>query len=124
MAPFYGHVDVHVLYYLFNNNINLFLLKVKVLVTQLCLTLCDSMGCNPPRLLYLWNSSGKNTGVGCHVLLQEVFLTQGSNLYLPHWHAVSLPLSHLEARPETFSQFSSVQFSRSVVSDSLQTYGL
>ena len=26
-----------------------------------------------------WGSSGKNTGVGCHFLLQEIFLTQGSN---------------------------------------------
>ena len=28
------------------------------------------------------DSPGKNTGVGCHVLLQEIFLTQGSNSYL------------------------------------------
>ena len=26
-----------------------------------------------------WNSPGKNTGVGCHFLLQGIFLTQGSN---------------------------------------------
>ena len=26
-----------------------------------------------------WDSPGKNTGVGCHALLQEIFLTQGSN---------------------------------------------
>ena len=34
-----------------------------------------------------WNSPGKNTGVGCHALLQGIFLTQGSNphlLYLLH----------------------------------------
>ena len=36
--------------------------QVKVLVTQLSLTLCDPMG--PARLLYPWNSPGKNTGVG------------------------------------------------------------
>ena len=30
-------------------------------------------------LLSLWNFPGKNTGVGCHFLLQEIFLTQGSN---------------------------------------------
>ena len=28
------------------------------------------------------DSPGKNIGVGCHVLLQGVFLTQGSNLCL------------------------------------------
>ena len=31
------------------------------------------------RLLCPWNSPGQNTGVGCHFLLQRVFLTQGSN---------------------------------------------
>ena len=32
----------------------------------------------------LWDSSAKNTGVGCHSLLQGIFLTQGSNLGLLH----------------------------------------
>ena len=31
-----------------------------------------------------WNSPGKNTGVGCHFLLQGIFLIQGSNPGLPH----------------------------------------
>ena len=35
-----------------------------------CPTLCNPMDCSPPRLLCLWNSPGKNTGVGCHFLLQ------------------------------------------------------
>ena len=26
-----------------------------------------------------WDSPGKNTGVGCHALLQGIFRTQGSN---------------------------------------------
>ena len=29
-----------------------------------------------------WDSLGKNTGVGCHALLQGIFWTQGSNLHL------------------------------------------
>ena len=29
------------------------------------------------------------------ILLQGIFLTQGSNLHLLHWQADSLPLSHL-----------------------------
>ena len=33
-------------------------------------------------LLCPWNSSGKNTEVGCHSVLQGIFLTQGSNLGL------------------------------------------
>ena len=38
-------------------------------------------------------SPGKNTGVGCHALLQEVFLTLGLNLLLLrllHWQAERL----------------------------------
>ena len=33
----------------------------------------------PTRLLCLWNSPGKNTGVDCHSLLQGIFPTQGLN---------------------------------------------
>ena len=36
----------------------------------------------PARLLCPWDCPGKNTGVGCHFLLQGIFLTQGLNL--PH----------------------------------------
>ena len=35
---------------------------------------------------------GKNTGADCHFLPQGIFLTQGSNLCLPHWEADSLSL--------------------------------
>jgi len=46
---------------------------------QLCLTLCHPMNCSlPTRLLCPWNFPGKNTGVGCHFLLQGIFLTQWS----------------------------------------------
>ena len=38
----------------------------------------------PTRLLCPWNSPGKNTGVGCHSLLQGIFPTQGSNPGLLH----------------------------------------
>ena len=33
----------------------------------------------PTRLLCPRGSPGKNTGVGCHALLQRIFLTQESN---------------------------------------------
>ena len=36
---------------------------------------------------------GKNTGVGCHFLLQGVFLTQELNPSLLHWQVDSLPLT-------------------------------
>ena len=45
-------------------------------------------GLSPTRLLCPWDSPGKNTGVGCHALLQGIFPTQGWNshlLRLLHW---------------------------------------
>ena len=39
-------------------------------------------GLQPTRLLCPWDSPGKNTGVGCHFLLQGIFPTQGWNLHL------------------------------------------
>ena len=37
---------------------------------QLCPTLCDPIRQQPTRLPHPWDSPGKNTGVGCHFLLQ------------------------------------------------------
>ena len=45
------------------------------------------------RPLRPWDSPGKNTEVDCHVLLQGIFPTWGSNLCLLHWLAGSLPLA-------------------------------
>ena len=41
------------------------------------------------------DSPGKNTGAGCHFLLQGTFATQGSNLRLLCWKADSLPAEPL-----------------------------
>ena len=57
----------------------IYIMKVQVLLScaQLFVTpwtvACQAAVC-------LWDSSGKNTGVGCHSLLQGIFPTQGSNL--------------------------------------------
>ena len=59
---------------------------------QSCLTLWDPMDCSPPDSSI--HFPDKNTGVGCHFLLQGIFLTQGSNLHLLHWQMDSLPLHH------------------------------
>ena len=65
-------------------------------------TLCNPIDCIPPyrlyptRVLCPWNSSGKNTGVGCLVLLQGIFPTHGGIkrlLCLLHWQAGSLSLA-------------------------------
>ena len=49
------------------------------LVTQSCPTLCDTMDCSPPGSSVHGDSPGKNTGMGCHALLQRIFPTQGPN---------------------------------------------
>ena len=41
-----------------------------------------------------WDSPGKNTGVGCHFLLQGIFPSQGLNSGLPHCRQTLYPLSH------------------------------
>ena len=51
---------------------------VLCLIPQSCPTL-KPHGLQPTRLLHPWDSPGKNTGVGCHALLQGIFPTQGSN---------------------------------------------
>ena len=45
-------------------------------------------------LLCPWNSPGKTTEVGCHSLLQGIFLTQGSNPGLPHCRQILDHLRH------------------------------
>ena len=41
-----------------------------------------------------WNSPGKNTGVGCHSLLQGIFPTQGLNPGLLYHRLILYHLSH------------------------------
>ena len=55
-------------------------------------------GLQPTSLLSLRDFPGKNTGVGCHFLLQRTFPNQRLNpclLHLLHWQVDSLPLTHL-----------------------------
>ena len=57
---------------------------------------CDPMDCSPPGSPVQGICPGKNTGVGCHFLLQGIFPTQRSNshfLHLLHWQVGSL-LAH------------------------------
>ena len=48
----------------------------------------------PTRLLCPWYSSGKNTEVSYHFLLQGIFLTQGLNPRLLHCRQILYHLSH------------------------------
>ena len=64
------------------------------LVAQSCPTLCNPTGYSLPGSSG-WDSPGKNTGVGCHCLLQGVFPTQRSNPGLLALQADSLPAEPL-----------------------------
>ena len=64
------------------------------LVTQLCQTLCDPMDCSFPGFSVHGDSSGRNTGVGYHALLQRIFPTQESNPGLPHCRLILYHLNH------------------------------
>ena len=50
------------------------------LVAQLCPTLCGPMDCSPPGSSVHRDSLGKNTGVGCHALLQGNLPNSGIEL--------------------------------------------
>ena len=63
-------------------------------VVQSCLTPCDLMDCSLPGSSVHGIFPGKNTGVGCYFLLQEIFPTQGLNPGLPHCRQVLYHLSH------------------------------
>ena len=69
-------------------------LYVLCLVAQICLTLCNPVDCSPPGSSVHGASPGKNTGVGCHALLQGIFPNQGSNPGLPHYRWILYFLSH------------------------------
>ena len=66
-----------------------------------------------------WNSKSKNSGVGSHSLLQGIFWTQGSNQGFLHCRQI---IYHLNHQGIPYNSISSVQFSHSVVSDSLQPH--
>ena len=71
------------------NNVNML-----CFVAQSCPTLCHPMNCSPPDSSFHEDSPGKNTRMGCHVLLQGIFPTQGSNPGLLHHRWILYCLSH------------------------------
>ena len=109
----------------------------KVKVHQSCRTLCDPTDCSP------WNSLGQNTGVGSLSLLQGILptrvWTQVSHIaggFFTSWATGEAELGPPESARLTEScwltsgstsgeiHFSSLQFSRSVMANSLQPHGL
>ena len=56
--------------------------------------LCSPVDCSPAGSSVHGDSPGKNTGVGCHALLQGLFLTKGWKVHLLcllQWQVGSLP---------------------------------
>ena len=65
--------------------VHVIFLNYVCLVAQSCPTLCDPRDCSPPGpSVHVDSPPGKNSGVGCQAILQEIFPTQGSNSDLQH----------------------------------------
>ena len=64
------------------------------LVAKLCPALLQPHGLQPARLLCPLDFPDKNTRVGCHFLLQGIFLTQSLNPSLLHSRQILLPRGH------------------------------
>ena len=76
----------------------LYSLLLLLLSLQLCPTLCNRRR-QPTKLPCPWDSPGKNTGVGCHILLQCMKVKSESEV------AQSFPTAAYQAPP-------SMEFSR------------
>ena len=84
------HVFAHCIFRLGNRTYSL---AVLCLVAQSCPTL-RPYDHSPPGSSVHGDSLGKNTGVGCHALLQGIFPTRGSNAGLPHCRWILYQMSH------------------------------
>ena len=97
--------------------------KAKVLVSQSCLTLCCPMiiAHQVPLSMEFSSQAYKS---GLPYLLQGIFPIQRLNLGLLHCRQILYHLNHNNSSKNKISPttFSSVQFSHSVVSDSLQPH--
>ena len=78
--------------------------KFQIQRPQSCPTLCDSIDCNPPHSSVHGESPGRNTGVGCHPLLQRIFPTQGLNPGLLHCRQVLYHLSHQGSPTKNYAE--------------------
>ena len=81
----------HLFWYIWNL---LLLFNSESEVTQLCPTLWDPMECSLPVSSIHGIFPGKNTGVGCHFLLQGISPTQGSN-----WGLLTFQIDALQSEP-------------------------
>ena len=85
------------IFYIFISTYIFNYIYVCVCVCVSCSVISNSLwprGLYLARLLCPWDSPGKNTGVGCHSLLQGIFPTQGLNPGLLHCGQILYHLSH------------------------------
>ena len=68
-------------------------------LVQLFFSSCPTPQTVATRLLCPWHFPSENTKVGCRILFQGIFLTQGSNLFLLYWQVGSLLLRN-QGRPK------------------------
>ena len=90
--------------------------KVKTILNIICLfhicglhaqsppTICNPRDCSLSDSSVCGIFPGKNTGVGCHFLLQGILLALGLYPHLLNWQVDSLPLSHQQS-PLSMSAF-------------------
>ena len=93
---------------------------------HMCLVMPDSFETpwmQPTSLFCPWDFPSKNTGVGCHFLLQGIFLTQGSNLHLLHQQLNSLLLVQSEKPWRNLERLHTLRDSRGYGISSLRTVG-
>ena len=113
MCPYGGDIQIHSTFSSFLNlKIFLFLFNKKcessknrrVKMLQILSSsvsrsgVSDSLqrhGLQSSKHLYPWDFPGKNTGVGCHFILQGIFLTQESNPGLLQCRQILYCLSHM-----------------------------
>ena len=101
--------------------LNIFLYHCMLcLVTHFCPTLCHPMDCSPPGSSVHGDSPGKSTRVGCHALLQEISLTQGSNPGFPHYRSILYHLSH-QGSPISLSSLLQKNFNSCITFSSMAT---
>ena len=68
---------------------------MKILVPQLCLTLCHPMNCSPPGSSVHWNFQARILEwVASHSFLQRIFPIQRLNLSLLHCKQILYCPSH------------------------------
>ena len=72
--------------------------------------LCDPTDCRLPGSSVHEDSPGKNTGMGCHALLQGIFPNQGLNPGLLHCRRILYCLSHQGSPKYSISLIKSILF--------------